>query len=54
MNPRAPKVAWAVGMPVVNVNRACTERYELEQAAGHHHVFDEMKYLVWIGEVGMK
>jgi hypothetical protein len=29
------------------------ERADLEQATGHHHVLDEMEYLVWIGEVGM-
>src|SRR5258706_6287672 len=40
--------------PVVDAERARAESDDLQQAASHHHVFDEMEYLVCIGEVRME
>jgi hypothetical protein len=41
-------------MAIVDAESARAESDDLQQAAGHHHVFDEMEYLVGIGEVGME
>lgn len=41
-------------MSVVNADRARASGYDLNQAAGHDQVLDEMERLVWIGEVRMK
>src|ERR1700730_5883770 len=39
---------------VVDAECAGTECHDLEHAASHHHVLDEMEYLVRIGEVGVE
>src|SRR5467141_1587060 len=48
---RAAGMAAGLRTPVVDAERARAVGDDLQQAAGHHQVLDEVEDLVWIGEV---